>query len=230
VGQNVTFQAVGSDPDGDNVSYSWDFDDGSDGKGTFVSHIFSTAGIYFVKVTISDGSGNTTSSGITIAVNATAPANPEDFLVTKSSFKFNFAKTESDSVSISGTIPLTGTTLTPAGTVKVLLGELERNFVVDENGKKLTNTDTGLDVKLNKLSLKASKPPAKFKLSVKKQNLLATLASSGFTNEEIAKPGVELEIPFGMTAEGLSFETTFFVTYLAKLDKSGKARTSKNQQ
>lgn len=58
VGRAVSFSAVGSlDPDGDPLSYSWDFGDGSPAvSGYQVTHVFSAAGKYFATLTVSDGS------------------------------------------------------------------------------------------------------------------------------------------------------------------------------
>ena len=53
----VDFDATASyDVDGDNLSYSWDFGDGSSGTGSTVSHMYTTSGTYTAKLTVSDGS------------------------------------------------------------------------------------------------------------------------------------------------------------------------------
>ena len=58
--QSVQFDASGSsDPDGDTLSYTWDFGDGSavagpSGNAT-ASHTYQTAGMYVATVTVSDG-------------------------------------------------------------------------------------------------------------------------------------------------------------------------------
>ncbi len=55
--RNVLFSAVGSlDPDGDALSYSWDFGDGTAPVlGFQVPHAFATPGTYSVTLTVSDG-------------------------------------------------------------------------------------------------------------------------------------------------------------------------------
>jgi hypothetical protein len=50
---NVTFTASGaSDPDGDPLTYSWNFGDGSTGSGASASHVYTTAGSFSVQVTV----------------------------------------------------------------------------------------------------------------------------------------------------------------------------------
>jgi len=65
VRENYQFSAEGSfDPDGDQLTYSWDFDNKGDGLdrdaiGKAVGHTFYTPGIYNVTLTVSDGETET---------------------------------------------------------------------------------------------------------------------------------------------------------------------------
>ena len=58
VGQIVSFDASCSfDPDGDPLNYSWDFDDGYTAIGISPTHSFSSAGTFYVILTVTDSKG-----------------------------------------------------------------------------------------------------------------------------------------------------------------------------
>ncbi|MCL0042706.1 PKD domain-containing protein, partial [Thermodesulfovibrionales bacterium] len=70
-GQPITFDASGSsDPDGQIISYEWDFGDGTSRTGKVVEHTFALAGDYTVTLTITDNHGvvNTSSKIVTARV------------------------------------------------------------------------------------------------------------------------------------------------------------------
>jgi hypothetical protein len=68
VGQTVTFNVGASDPDGDTLSYAWNFGDGSNGSGASSSHAYAAAGTYSAKVTASDPGGLSVTSTVSVAV------------------------------------------------------------------------------------------------------------------------------------------------------------------
>jgi prepilin-type N-terminal cleavage/methylation domain-containing protein len=54
----ANFDATGSsDPDGNSLSYVWQFGDGTDGQGSTITHTYSTAGTYTATLTVYDGKG-----------------------------------------------------------------------------------------------------------------------------------------------------------------------------
>jgi len=55
VDQIVLFSASGSDPDGDALTYTWDFGDGTTANFPIVSHRYERNGFFTVVVTVSDG-------------------------------------------------------------------------------------------------------------------------------------------------------------------------------
>ena len=65
----VTFDGSGSfDPDGNIISYDWDFGDGVTGIGENPTHTYLTKGIYTVSLTVTDNDGFTDTSTMTITI------------------------------------------------------------------------------------------------------------------------------------------------------------------
>ncbi|MFZ4719297.1 MAG: PKD domain-containing protein [Ilumatobacteraceae bacterium] len=69
---NVGFSSAGSnDPDGTIVSYRWDWGDGTAfGTTANPSHVFTTAGTYVVRLTVTDNRGGTGQATVTVNVTA----------------------------------------------------------------------------------------------------------------------------------------------------------------
>lgn len=71
----VDFDASDStDPDGTIVAYNWDFGDFQTGSGVQVSHEFTSAGSFTVKLTVTDNKGKDSSSSTVITVTGPPPA------------------------------------------------------------------------------------------------------------------------------------------------------------
>lgn len=66
--------SLSSDPNGDPLTYSWDFGDGAMGEGVAPTHAFAGDGEYIVSLTVSDDK-NANSTATTTATIATPPAN-----------------------------------------------------------------------------------------------------------------------------------------------------------
>jgi glucose/arabinose dehydrogenase len=71
----VTFSSTGSsDPDGDVLTYSWDFGDASAvSAATNPSHTYTANGSYTARLTVNDGHGNTSSATVAITVGNRPP-------------------------------------------------------------------------------------------------------------------------------------------------------------
>ncbi len=66
----VSFNAsASSDPDGQIVSYTWDFGDGSSAQGMTTSHTYQSAGVYSIRLTVRDDDGE--SRGISHSIQVT---------------------------------------------------------------------------------------------------------------------------------------------------------------
>jgi chitodextrinase len=69
VSLNVYFDSTGStDPDGDTVSYVWDFGDGAKGSGAKTSHQYTAVGSYTATLMVYDGGGGLGTCSVTISV------------------------------------------------------------------------------------------------------------------------------------------------------------------
>ncbi|MFE4410865.1 ThuA domain-containing protein [Streptomyces sp. NPDC093064] len=69
----VSFSATGKDADGDALTYSWDFGDGTTGTGESPQHTYRTNGTYTAAVTVTDPSGYTATANVHVVVGNTAP-------------------------------------------------------------------------------------------------------------------------------------------------------------
>ena len=79
---SVEFTAIGSDPDGNTLTYSWDFGDGNEaGNRSKEAHIYKSTGTFTAKVTVSDGKGGTANKALTITVKEAPPNKPPTLLL-----------------------------------------------------------------------------------------------------------------------------------------------------
>ncbi|RVU28794.1 carbohydrate-binding protein [Streptomyces antnestii] len=69
----ATFSATGTDADGDTLTYSWNFGDGTSGTGAAPGHTYKKNGTYTATVTAKDATGRTGSADVHLVVGNTAP-------------------------------------------------------------------------------------------------------------------------------------------------------------
>ena len=68
IGDPVAFTAQGTDADGDTLTYAWDFGDGGTATTKDAMHTYTTAGVWYAKVTVTDGNGGTVSKLLQVNV------------------------------------------------------------------------------------------------------------------------------------------------------------------
>jgi hypothetical protein len=78
-GETTTFNCSATDPDGDLLTYTINFGDGTaSGSGSQVMHTYATPGTYTATVTVNDGNGNTAGQSLQVTVNDIPPASPKN--------------------------------------------------------------------------------------------------------------------------------------------------------
>jgi PKD repeat protein len=210
IGQTATFTASATDPDGDALTYTWNFGDGSNGTGPSVTHTYSTPGNYMVTVTVSDGVASVPG---TVNVVVTTP-----FTVSKVALKFIFNKKGGDSLAMSGTIPLPAG-FTPANTpVNVTIEGLSKDFTLDATGKAGTAFTLTGKYKIGALTTRG----ATFSLALTKQTgLFDSLKPAGFPTGNAKKTPVTLPVTITVGTSGYHEDVP--LKYTATVGKLGAA-------
>jgi hypothetical protein len=220
-GQPVMLTVSASDPGVDLLLYAWNFGDGTTDLGATAMHTYASPGIYTASVTISNGVNSTT---VTVPVVIDAPGitvNPAEFAVTKHLFSFDFSKINSDSLELSGKLPVPLGFALGGQSMTVMVGGYTSVFTLSANGRGHNSTDRiKLSGKLKKSVSAAS--TLNFSYAVKKQNLLASLQAYGLSNANVSGQSISLPVLMDLDNEG--FLANIAVTYTAKRGKSGTAR------
>jgi PKD domain len=90
-GSAVGFSATACDPDGDQLVFSWSFDDGTAASGPSVSKAFATGGTHVGTVTVSDPGGRTASATASVQVAPPTVFPPTTTILSFSMLRTSFA-------------------------------------------------------------------------------------------------------------------------------------------
>ncbi len=206
-GVAVTLMASATDADGDALDYTWDFGDGTAGLGASVTKTYAAPGVYIVNVVVSDGQASETQS-VNLIVEDAPPTGT--FLVQKVSLAFNFIKSGADSLSVSGTIPLPPAFVPSGKTVRILIGSLDKSYVLTSKGASLD--------KAFSLNGKPKNGSVAFSYELKKQNLFAALEEIGFSKTQSS---ASLIFPVLVELDGKSYLNQPIIKYTAKSNTKG---------
>ncbi|HLX61616.1 MAG TPA: MBG domain-containing protein, partial [Planctomycetota bacterium] len=172
-GVPVTLTANATDADGDALDYTWDFGDGTTALSASVSKSYAAAGVYIVNVVVSDGQASASQS-INLIVEDQLPIGT--FVVQRVGISFNFVKSGSDSLSISGQIPVPPD-FNPSGkSARLLIGGLDKSYTLTAKGGSI---DKALSLKF-----KSGASSAAFNFTLKNQALFAPLQPLGFSKTQ----------------------------------------------
>lgn len=160
-GTEILFDGTGSiGEDGEELSYSWDFGDGTKGEGTTVAHTYQTGGNYKTVLTVDDGQStrcSVSSDSVFVIVNTqpSADLNGVDIACTGDTINFDASKTsDADGDSLTyiwdfgdGTVEQNGPKVshvyTAGGNYSVRL------LVDDKKGTECSKDMAAINVKVN---------------------------------------------------------------------------------
>ncbi|MGD0090609.1 MAG: PKD domain-containing protein [Planctomycetota bacterium] len=187
-GQSVSFVAAAAGSNGDALTYTWDFGDGTSGAGAAVLHAFATSGIYTVTVTAADSKGNQAASSTLVLIGL-------PLSVSKKSLQVKFPSSGSDSLTLSGSFVLPQGTSTLATAVTLSVGAASQTFTVNAKGKGVSGKS-----RLALSPLSKSRPLSAVKFSATLLgNFQMELAAAGLPTGSSGAVTLQLELVIGET-------------------------------
>jgi|GEM_PF-5834893 len=236
LGVPIRFTTNATDADGDALSYSWNFGDGSLAEpGQDVTHTFTSAGPFIVIVVVDDGKGGQSTGTLIMAGAATEPGNGagNDFLITTIQLKLGFKKPGKDKLKVSGALNLPPGWDPSGKIINVDFGGVAQTFTLNAKGKAVTVTTVQMGTTLkkgkDKLSVKRKLVKKVFKGGASSVTFTMAgdfaprLVDDGYTNTTTTKLGVTVSVSTLMVIDGAPRRARADTIYMAKANKTGKA-------
>jgi len=141
--------------------------------------------------------------------------------LTKVSISMNFTKGNSDSISLSGTLPIPDKLFIGEKKIVFNIGGFVRQFELNEKGQA-KQSDASVAVTVKRIKGVTPKQDAKFTFKTSKASHFSTLEDDGFTQAEAknAERKVDVIVLFGNEV----LQKTVLQSYTAKAGKSGKSK------
>jgi hypothetical protein len=152
---------------------------------------------------------------------ASSNPTPEALLISKMSIKLSFVKPGSDSIQISGLLPMKAGVKLSGQKLLLNVGGVLKTFTLNEKGSAVSG---GSAIKLG-VKLQAGvtvDQTAKFAVKLSKGGFAAALADDGFTKSEAASALRKLLVQ--MLFDGTIYQDTKTLFYTAKANVSGSAK------
>ena len=216
VGQPATFSAGAS---GTNVTFVWNFGDGSSSTGATVDHTFTTPGTFAVTVTVTDSVGQSITSTVNVIVTGGAGSGSGSgttlaLSVTKMSGGANFKTAGHDQCTLSGLLPDLTTAFKPLGQTAIVdLGGAHVSFTLSKTGSAKSGTSSF------KLKLpKKGKTGGSFS-AILKGSFVAAWQQSGL---DPAKTSATFPLTATLNFNGNTYAASVMLKYTGKPGASGK--------
>ncbi len=191
--KTITLTGSGSTDNDELASYSWDFGDGNIGAGVTVSHAYTSAGTYTVKLGVADLAGNTDTDTVTLEV--------VDLSITKDMHEITLNIIDS-----STTDPLEGAEIKIRN--RNIPEDLETTDIIlatDSNGQAsivLKDGDYSIQtiydsylLRTNNISVSADSDKSITVGMARSNMLVGSLTSTEMTLQEIKEAGIDIEDP-----------------------------------
>lgn len=213
----VAFSVLASDQDNDPLTFAWDFGDGTtETSAANTMHTYTTSGAFTAKVSVSDGVNPPVVGSV--AVNVTSSLN---MAVTKASIKLNFAKSNSDTITYSGTMDLPANFHPGGANIILEVGGVKKTLLLNDKASAATGGDSVKITFSSKTDI-SKVFSAKFSASFKKGTFAAMLAASGLTNT--TAKGAPITVQFRISVAGVSMNSSKTMSYTSKEGKSASAK------